>query len=412
MKILIVHHQNFINGSGGTEKVCTFLANGFSDSGHTVEIATNQNVKGKPVFVLNQAVKVTNIFNENIRQIKLEPTFNYSGFNPFYWIFYKIKKKKIKIENKKLLRRNRGIDGIYIKNLRQRALAWKSYIDALEPDVIITMTIHSLLEITYENDYNIPILNSTNGRPDYDYTDILWYRSPVEMILLKKAYEKLAGIQILFDSYKNFVPRTFVGVCEVIPNPIPQFAENELVHHRISKRKYKITNVASLITDCKQQHLAIDAFAEISEKFPNWELHFWGEGSDFQFLNNKIKQLNLEHRIFLNGFTDDPLSELKDSDIFIFPSKYEGFGLALAEAMAVGLPCLGLISCSGVNELINNNKSGYLVKEDELSQYLEKLIESSDLRAALGKNAYSEMKKFNPEEVLRKWNRFLEKIVN
>ncbi len=274
------------------------------------------------------------------------------------------------------------------------------------------MTIGSLLEITFENEYKIPIINSTNGRPDYDYSDILWYRSHIEMTLLKKAYEKLAGIQVLFDSYKGFLPETFLGKCNIISNPVPQFSERELINHKISKEKYKIINIASLVTDCKQQHLAIDAFAAIAKKFPDWELHFWGEGSDFDFLNSKIKQLNLEHKIFLNGFTDDPISKLKDADIFIFPSKYEGFPLALTEAMAVGLPCLGFSSCSGVNELISNNKSGFLVKEEELAQYLEKLIESPDLRDTFGKYANFEMKKFNPENILTKWNQFLQQMVN
>ncbi|WP_312899878.1 glycosyltransferase [Chryseobacterium taichungense] len=232
------------------------------------------------------------------------------------------------------------------------------------------------------------------------------------MTLLRNAYEKLAGIQVLFDSYKSFLPETFRGRCNIIPNPVPQFSESELVNHKISKEKYKITNIASLVTDCKQQHLAIDAFASVSEKFPNWELHFWGEGNDFDFLNNKIKRLNLEHKIFLNGFTGDPISKLKDADIFIFPSKYEGFPLALTEAMAVGLPCLALSSCSGVNELISNNKNGCLVTEEELSQSLEKLMESPDLRATLGKYACSEMKKFNPEEVLTKWSQFLQQVVD
>ena len=50
MKILLIQHLYFLNGSGGTEKICTFLANGFDGLGHEVEIATCQNIKGRPVF--------------------------------------------------------------------------------------------------------------------------------------------------------------------------------------------------------------------------------------------------------------------------------------------------------------------------------------------------------------------------
>lgn len=412
MKILFVQHRDFINGSGGTEKICSFLANGFSGLGYTVEIATHQNIDGKPVFPLHKEIVVTNIFSKNTSQIELKKTFNYRGINPLEWMYYKFQKKKLKRKNKRLLNQIGGADELFKYNLKHRAKAWKSYIDAIQPDIIVTMTISSLLEITFENEYQIPIVNSTNGRPDYDYSDILWYRSPFEMNLLKDAYRKLSGIQVLFDSYRNFLPDTFEGRCITIPNPVPQIEEDRIVDHFNKKERYKIINIGSLATDCKQQHLAIDAFASLSEKFPDWELHFWGIGTDYNFLNDKIQQLNLQHRIFLNGFTDDPMSKLKDADLFIFPSKYEGFGLALAEAMSSGLPCIGFKTCSGVNELIKHNQNGFLAEDvEELKIYFEKLMSDSELRNRLGKNAHLTMGKYDKTNVFQQWKTFVETFI-
>jgi glycosyltransferase involved in cell wall biosynthesis len=413
MKILFVQHKGFINGSGGTEKICSFLANKLSDFGHTIEIATNEYISGKPVFRINDEVLITNIFNKGISQIELKKTFNYKGFNPLKWISHKIQKKLIKRENKKLLKKIGGADELFKQNLHNRSTAWKSYIDSSKPDIIITMSVSSLLEITYGNEYQIPIVNSTNGRPDYDYSDILWYRSPLDMDLLKNAYKQLSGIQILFDSYKDFLPSTFHGKSNVIPNPVPQCLDNEIVNHKISKNKYKIINIASLATDCKQQHLAIESFASVSGKFPNWELHFFGVGNDFDFLNEKIAQLKLQNKVFLNGFTENPVAELKDSDIFIFPSKYEGFPLALTEAMSVGLPSLGFSTCSGVNELIKYTENGFLAKDkEELTMYLEKLMQDGELRHKMGQNAHLEMKKYTPETISFEWEHFLKSFVS
>lgn len=412
MKILLIQHKGFINGSGGTEKICSFLADNFCSLGHSVEIATNENIDGKPVFTLNNKVLITNIFNKNISQIELQETFNYKGLNPLKWIWYKIKKKAIKRNNKKLIKRIGGSDELTKLNLHNRAKAWKSFIDSSKPDIIITMSISSLLEITFRNDYTIPIINSTNGRPDYDYSDILWYRSPSEMDLLKEAYKKLSGIQILFGSYKNFLPSTFSGKLKVIPNPVPQFSKNETVNHKDVKSIYKIINIASLATDCKQQHIAIECFAKISEKFPNWEMHFFGVGSDFAFLNEKIMQLNLQDKVFLKGFTDKPVAELQDSDIFIFPSKYEGFPLALTEAMSVGLPSIGFAECSGVNELIKHNENGFLAKNTEnLTMYLEKLMQDADLRYTMGQNATLDIKKYHPDTIIEQWDNFLKSLI-
>ncbi|GEN76795.1 glycosyltransferase [Chryseobacterium hagamense] len=408
MKILLIQHLNFLNGSGGTEKICTFLANGFDRFGHEVEIATCQDIEGRPVFPLNAGIKVTNIFSENIPQTRLKPLFNYKGSNPLEWIKYKIRKKAAKKANKEILKKIGGAEGLFKHNLRIRAAAWREYIELQQPDIIITMSVSSVLEITFENEYRIPIINSVNGRPDYDYSDILGYRSPFEMDALKSAYKSLAGIQILFESYRDFLPETFRGKINVISNPVPQFNDNEIVKHEHLKQTYKIINVATLANHCKQQHMAIEAFAAISEKYPAWELHFWGEGKDFNFLNNTIKKLHLQDKIFLNGFTDDPVSKLKESDIFIFPSKYEGFGLALAEGMSLGLPALGFAACSGVNELIKHNVSGFLANDvEELTRYLEQLMEDPNLRSKMGKNGHSEMIGFNPEKILNQWNLFL-----
>lgn len=413
MKILLVQHHNFLNGSGGTEKICSFLANGFSDLGHHVEIATNQNIDGKPIFGLNTKIKVTNIFDKRIPQVELKPIFNYKGIDPLKWFFHKVRKKKTKRENEKLLKNIGGRDELFKKNLRYRVAAWKKYIDANKPDIIITMSISSLLELTFETEYQIPIINSVNGRPDYDYSDVLWYRSPSEINLLKEAYAKLSGIQVLFESYKDFLPETFHGQISVIPNPVPQFSEDEIVNHKITKNKYKIINIASLAVDCKQQHLAIEVFAQISHKFPDWELHFWGEGNDFNFLEKKIQQLNLQDKIFLNGFTDDPISKLKTSDIFIFPSKYEGFPLALTEAMSIGLPSLGFANCSGVNELIQNNYNGFLAQDvEDLGICLEKLMQDEELRSRTAINAHINVKKFTPESIIDQWHIFLRTIVS
>lgn len=413
MKILFIQHKGFINGSGGTEKICSFLANEFCDLGHIVEIATNQDIDGKPVFSLNSKVLFTNIFDKNISQIEIQDTFNYNGFSPLKWIKYKIRKKSIKRKNKSLIKKIGGVDELFKFNLHHRAKAWKSYIDSSKPDIIITMSIGSLLEITFKNEYQIPIVNSTNGRPDYDYSDILWYRSPSEIALLKEAYKKLAGIQILFDSYKDFLPSTFIGKLKVIPNPVPQSLGNEMVNHKDIKSIYKIINIASLATDCKQQHIAIESFASISEYFPDWELHFFGVGNDFNFLSEKIKQLNLQDKIFLNGFTAKPIEELKISNIFIFPSKYEGFPLALTEAMSVGLPSIGFESCSGVNELIKHEINGFLANNtEEFTLYLEKLMQNESLRHKMGQNAYLEMEKYTPKTISNEWESFLKSFTS
>lgn len=408
MKIVLIQHHGFLNGSGGTEKMCCFLANNLYAKNHQVEIATNQDILGKPMFYLNENVSVVNIFNSQTIQKNLHELYNYKGINPFYWMYYKYKKKRSKYYNKLLLKEYNGIEGIYKFNLEERAKAWKVYIDRCNPDIIITMSIGSLLEITYKSTISTPILNSVNGRPDYDFTDLLWYRSKVEMELLINSYKNLSGIQVLFESYKIHLPHTFNGIAQTIPNPVIQINDSETVNHYLEKERYAIINIASLNSSCKQQDLAILIFSRLANKYPNWDLFFWGIGNDLDLLKSQVKKLNLEGRVFFKGFTNEPIQELKKSDLFIFPSKYEGFPLALTEAMSVGLPCIGFENCSGVNELIKNNYNGFLVKdEEEMKIYLEKLIINKELRAKIGQSGHESVKQYSETHVVEKWIDFI-----
>ena len=411
MKIVLIQHHGFLNGSGGTEKICCFLANNFYTNGHQVEIATNQDISGKPMFYLNRNISVVNIFNGLTIQKKLVDIFNYEGKNPFHWVYYKLKKKYSKFYNKVLLKKYDGFEGLFKFNLEERSKVWKVYIDDCKPDIIITMSVGSLLEITYKQAIAVPILNSVNGRPDYDFTDLLWYRSSVEMDLLFNSYKNLAGIQVLFESYKKYLPSTFNGIAQTIPNPVIQLDNSTIVNHSLEKEKYTIINIASLNSSCKQQHIAILIFSKIANKYPNWNMVFWGVGNDLEILESQVRDLNLTERVFFKGFTNEPIEKLKEADLFIFPSKYEGFPLALTEAMSVGLPCLGFETCSGVNELIINNTNGFLAKSDEeMLNQLENLISNRHIRAKIGLSAHESVKQYSETNVLKQWTDFIQQF--
>ncbi|MVO10962.1 glycosyltransferase [Flavobacterium sp. TP390] len=412
MKIVIVQHKNFLNSTGGTEKIACFLANNLVEKDCEVILATNdENVSGKPMFYLNPKVTLNNLFNPKFIQEEIITLFNYKGNNPFFWLYYKLKKKRDKIHNKLLVKKYGGVEGIYTHNLKERVTLWQTYLSDVKPNVIITMSISSLVEITFGKKLQFPILNSVNGRPDYDYTDVLWYRSKIEMKLLEEAYVHLSGIQVLFDSYKAFLPTTFIGEAVTIPNPVIQMDTNALVHHDIAKKTYKIINIASLNNSCKQQDVAIQIFSKIATSYPNWILEFWGVGNDLQILQEQVAELQLENRIFFKGFTSEPLEKLKEAEIFLFPSKYEGFPLALTEAMAVGLPVIGFQSCSGVNELIQNEQNGFLANDiTDMQHKLEQLIQNSELRKKMGIMAHESVKKYSEEAVFQKWFHFITQI--
>ena len=104
---------------------------------------------------------------------------------------------------------------------------------------------------------------------------------------------------------------------------------------------------------------------------------------------------------------------LREADIFAFPSAYEGFGMALAEGMSVGLPAIGYKNCPAVNELIKDGKTGFLCDDgvEPLAHALEKLMSDKELRVKMGKAAKADMAQFAPEKIWDKWEDLMKKIV-
>ncbi len=128
---------------------------------------------------------------------------------------------------------------------------------------------------------------------------------------------------------------------------------------------------------------------------------------------HKIVASGLNERFTLCGTTNHIKEKLLSASIFAFPSKHEGFPLALTEAMSLGLPAVGCKDCSGVNTLIKDGKNGLLCDPtaESLAEALRKLMRDQDLRRRLGAQAKEDMKEFAPERVWDQWEDLLTELV-
>ena len=116
--------------------------------------------------------------------------------------------------------------------------------------------------------------------------------------------------------------------------------------------------------------------------------------------------------MFFRGTTSNVFSVLSEGDIFAFPSAFEGFGLALAEAMSVGLPVIGYRSCSAVNELILDGENGFLCADgiSDLADKLDMLMSDKNLRIRFGKNGKISMQQYEPKLIWDKWESLLKDV--
>jgi len=122
-----------------------------------------------------------------------------------------------------------------------------------------------------------------------------------------------------------------------------------------------------------------------------------GDGDRRLQLEAQIDRLGLRNKVRLLGYISDIATLLSESDIFVLFSRWEGFGLAVVEAMASGLPVV-VANVPGVNEIIRGEQDGGILVQPgntaALSEALRRLIRDPELRTALGNRARSRATEF------------------
>ena len=113
-------------------------------------------------------------------------------------------------------------------------------------------------------------------------------------------------------------------------------------------------------------------------------LHIFGEGSERPEIERLVRRLGLMDVITLHGSVPRPQDALQKIGLLVLPSKAEGFGLVLIEAMAAGVPVLAT-NVPGIRDVVRNNETGLLAQCDprSLAAGLERLVENPDLRRRL-----------------------------
>lgn len=118
----------------------------------------------------------------------------------------------------------------------------------------------------------------------------------------------------------------------------------------------------------------------------NWTLELVGDGPDRESLQNLARDLGLTDRVIFSGQRLDVPQRLKEADVFVLATRWEGFPRSILEAMRAGLPVVAT-DVGGCRESVVDGETGFLVpKEDplELRDRIRILIDSPELRTRMG----------------------------
>lgn len=160
--------------------------------------------------------------------------------------------------------------------------------------------------------------------------------------------------------------------------------------------------------------LLIEAWKLEHERFPDWSLDIYGEGDMREPLQRQIDGLDLGDRVVLRGRTQNISQEYARHSIMVLSSRFEGFGLVLCEASACGIPQVSFNCESGPSEIIEDHKSGILVKRvgdiHGLASALGELMSSEDVRRRMGQYAEQLSHRFDLTEIVSQWHELLSGI--
>ena len=388
-KILIISQSEVIGVVGGAIKSFCRLANSLSQLGYEVTAVCYNPKQGTPYIKLDEKVNFINLYYLDME-----------GYQPKNHKIGFVEKLFSNIFSRQVINFNASDYSKKIEHL----------INQNRPDIMICFFPHVLFQSTFMKSFDIPKVLLYRSRPDVYYKTFTTSKKIIPFI--KLASKKANYAQVLFDSHKK-IAKKYVN-CNI--NTIPNYVKLQESQADLSINKNTIIYL-SRIDNCKGQDFLIKSFAKIASKHKDWQIHIYGEFQPPKIehhLNNLIKEHNLENQIKLFGKIDNPAEKFLQADFCVFPSYFEGFPNGLAEAMSAGLPCIGLKTCSGVNDLIKHNENGFLCakNENEFAQKISLLIENQELRSKLGNKARELIKEYSFENYINKWQSFIEKVLD
>ncbi len=124
----------------------------------------------------------------------------------------------------------------------------------------------------------------------------------------------------------------------------------------------------------KGPDIVFRAMPKVVKRLPDVKLYVIGEGSMLDELNEMARMGNFSDSVNFIGYSDNVAKCLKAVDILVCGSRSEGFGLAAAEAMAMGIPVVGS-DVGGMREVVENGVTGYLVPVEDTEALAEAIVE-------------------------------------
>jgi GalNAc-alpha-(1->4)-GalNAc-alpha-(1->3)-diNAcBac-PP-undecaprenol alpha-1,4-N-acetyl-D-galactosaminyltransferase len=226
-------------------------------------------------------------------------------------------------------------------------------------------------------------------------------------------YRQACAVVVLTPEIAQWAGRIVTENCvHVIPNPISDTFLK--ASPGVPTPGHKIVGMGRLEPQ-KGFDLLLRAFAQCAEDHLDWTLEIVGEGSERDRLRALADDLGIADKLLLPGIVKHSEGVLRQADLFVLSSRYEGFPMALLEAMTSGLPVVSFDCRSGPREMIENGVNGVLVPSNDvgaLANAMAHLMGDEGQRKRLGERAIAVADKFSLARVNQMWCCVFDQVVS
>jgi glycosyltransferase involved in cell wall biosynthesis len=363
--------------AGGVERVLTLKANYFAEHfGYDITIILTDG-DGKPLFYpLSDKVKVLNL---NI------------GFEEL-WTCSFVKKIFVYLNKQRL----------YKKKVEAELMR-------IRPDITVSLLRREINFISSIKDGSRKIgelhVNRANYRNfeagDANFIKNLFAKYWMHSLVTK--LKKLDRFVVLTNEDKQAWPELSNVIA--IPDPL------SFVPTQKSELTQKRVIAVGRYVYQKGFDLLLQAWARAEKLHPDWQLAIFGDGDRTPYQQQAALLGLSPQRCQLNGPTSNIQQEYANSSLFVFSSRFEGFGMVLVEAMACGLPVISFACPCGPKDIVKHGEDGLLVENgnvEALAVALSQLMSNEALRRSMSVAAQGNVQRFGMQQIAERWRAVFE----
>lgn len=365
--------------AGGVERVLTLKANYFAEHfGYDITIILTDGA-GKPLFYpLSEKVNIINL------DIGFEELWTCSFLKK---IFVYLKKQRL-----------------YKKRVREELMR-------IRPDITVSLLRREINFICDIKDGSKKVgelhVNRANYR-NFEANDSNFVKRLFAKFWMRSLVSKLKRLDhfvVLTEEDRQAWPE--LKNVSVIPDPL---SFDACIQSQLTEKR--VIAVGRYVYQ-KGFDLLLQAWRRVEKVCPDWQLAVYGMGERTPY-QQLAEELRLDKaRCHLEGSTTDIQKEYGQSSLFVFSSRFEGFGMVLVEAMSCGLPVVSFACPCGPRDIVNDGEDGLLVENGDvegLADAMIRLMQNEALRKSMSAHAQHNAQRFRMEALASRWQQLFNSL--